>query len=238
MCVSDTAEKHHALVTGASSGIGRAIAMALLQDGMHVHLLGRDMQRLESVAANARHGASILQADLTDSEALTALANGLGPRLHVLVHSAGAYARGEPHTMSPEQLSALDSVNVQAPLRLTMACLPMLRAASGQVVFVNSSAALHPSAANTAYAAGKQALRTAVDKLRQDLNPYGIRVLSIFPGRTDTPMQQEILRMEQRTAPPGSLMRPEDVALMIMAALRLPPTAEVTDIMMRPMRPM
>jgi NADP-dependent 3-hydroxy acid dehydrogenase YdfG len=72
--------------------------------------------------------------------------------------------------------------------------------------------------------------------LRQEVNGDGIRVLSIFPGRTDTAMQREILAMEQRTAPHGTLLRPEDVASMVIAALKLPATAEVTDIIMRPMQ--
>ena len=105
-------------------------------------------------------------------------------------------------------------------------------------MFVNSSAGLHASAGWGAYSANKHALKAAVDALRQEVNSEGIRVLSIFPGRTDTPMQRKILAMEQRTPPYGSLMRPEDVASMVVAALKLPATAEVTDIVMRPMRPL
>ena len=70
------------------------------------------------------------------------------------------------------------------------------------------------------------------------MNADGIRVLSIFPGRTDTPMQQEILKAENRRAEDGMLMRTEDIAAMAVAALRLPRSAEVTDIVMRPMRPL
>jgi len=228
----------HAVVTGAGSGIGRAVALALVQEGMHVHLVGRDTTKLALVAACSKGRTSVHVADLASAEAIHGLVEELGPQMHVLVHSAGFYARGKVESLNAEQWASLDRVNVYAPLLLTSACLSRLRAASGQVVFINSSAGLHTSPGVAAYAAGKHALKAAVDTLRQEVNADGIRVLSIFPGRTDTPMQQGILALEQRTARPGSLMRPEDVASMIVAALKLPMTAEVTDIIMRPMRPL
>lgn len=227
----------HAVVTGASSGIGFAIAMALIGEGMHVLLVGRDESRLAQVMAAAEGHASTVVADLTSPDGIDRVAAASGPRLDVLVHSAGIFAAGHIGSMSAEQWSALNNVNVRAPLQLTSACLPQLRAASGQVVFVNSSAGWHVRPAMAGYAAAKHALRVAVDALRQELNPDGIRVLSIFPGRTDTPMQRAILATEGRTAPPGTLMRAEDIAIMVLAALKLPRTAEVTDILMRPMQP-
>ncbi len=227
-----------ALVTGASSGIGRAIALALLADGMHVLLVGRNRDRLAEVADHAPQRAGLVTADLATSEGIACAAAALGPRLDVLVHSAGHYLHGDFASLDPEQWSALDRVNLHAPLLLTTACLPRLRASQGQVVFVNSSAGLHAGADIGAYAAGKHALKAAADALRQEVNRDGIRVLSIFPGRTDTPMQREILAMEQRIPRQDALMRPADVASMIVAALKLPTTAEVTDIVMRPMRPL
>jgi len=231
-------DSSQALVTGAGSGIGRAIALALLADGMHVWLVGRDRGKLARVAETAPGRAGIISADLASTEGIARVTAALAPRLDVLVHSAGRYLRGYLASIDAAQWTALDDINVRAPLLLTAACLPRLRAAHGQVVFVNSSAGLHGGAGIGAYAAGKHALRAATDALRQEVNADGIRVLSIFPGRTDTPMQREILRSEQRPAPPGTLMQPEDVASMVIAALKLPATAEVTDIIMRAMRPM
>ena len=231
-------DARHALVTGAGSGIGRAIALALLADRMHVWLVGRDRNKLARVADDANGRASVISADLAGAEGVARVAAALGPRLDVLVHSAGGYLRGDLASVDAGQWMALDAINVRAPLLLTAACLPKLRAAHGQVVFVNSSAGLRTAAGVGAYAAGKHALRAAADTLRQEVNADGIRVLSIFPGRTDTPMQREILQSERRTAPQDALMRPEDVARMVVAALSLPATAEVTDIMMRPMRPL
>ena len=165
------------------------------------------------------------------------IAAAAGAALGVLVHSAGAYARGPVATLDAAAWRAMDSVNLHGPLLLTSACLNQLRAARGQVVFINSSAALQPAGAGmSAYAAGKAALRAAADALRAEVNADGVRVLSVFPGRTDTPMQAAILADEGRRAAPGTLLAPDDVAAMVLAALALPDTAEVTELVMRPMR--
>jgi short-subunit dehydrogenase len=225
-----------ALVTGASGGIGRAIAAALAARGMRVILTGRNVTRLLEASRIAGANTSTLVADLTTETGRAAAANLTHPELHVLIHSAGEYARSDIATLSVDQWRALDAINLHAPILLTAACMPQLRAASGQVVFINSSAALSASAGLSAYGAGKRGLHSAAHSLREEVNSEGIRVLSVFPGRTNTPMQRAVLAAEQRVAPPGTLMQPEDVAAMVMASLDLPRTSEVTDIIMRPMR--
>lgn len=227
-----------AVVTGAGSGIGRAIAVALARAGLHVCLVGRDAAKLRLVAGEIETGATVVAADIATASGLAAVAQAASPALHVLVHSAGAYLRGRLEHLTAAEWQALNAVNLQAPILLTSACLPALRAVSGQVVVINSSAGLQPGAGVGAYAASKHALKAATDALRQEVNGEGIRVLSVFPGRTDTPMQAAVLAAEGREAGPGTLMRPEDVAHMVLSALSVPRTAEVTDIVMRPMCPM
>jgi NADP-dependent 3-hydroxy acid dehydrogenase YdfG len=85
------------------------------------------------------------------------------------------------------------------------------------------------------YAATKHALKAIADSLRAEVNTYGVRVLSIYPGRTATPMQAAVYKMEGKTYEPEKLMQPKDVAEVVMDALSLPRTAEVTDIHIRPM---
>jgi|SRR5579883_2810973 len=227
-----------ALVTGASSGIGRAIALALSAEGLTVRLVGRNRAALARVARLAGRDARISVADITTRNGIAALARATRPALDVLVHCAGAYLKGPVGSIRAESWSALDAVNLHAPILLTAACLPQLRAATGQIVFINSTAGLQAGPGMLPYAAGKHGLRCAVDILRQEVNPDGLRVVSIFPGRTDTPMQRAVLAAEGRPAPRGTLMRPEDVAGLVLAALKLPLTAEVTDIVMRPLRPL
>jgi len=227
-----------AVITGAGGGIGRATAAALATRGMRLLLVGRDAERLRSAAAQIGGDTAVLAADLTEEAGIAAVAAATRPHLHLLVHSAGQYQRGPVATLGADAWRALDAINLHAPLLLTAACLPQLRAAGGDVVFINSSAGMRAGAGLAAYAAGKHGLRAAVDALRQEVNGDGIRVLSIFPGRTATPMQDAVLAAEGRHADPDRLLRPDDVAQMLLAALALPRTAEVTDIVIRPMRPL
>jgi NADP-dependent 3-hydroxy acid dehydrogenase YdfG len=227
-----------ALVTGAGSGIGRAIAVALAAEGLSVRLVGRDRKTLTAVAREIGSRASVSSVDITTEAGIAALARASRDGLDVLIHCAGAYRQEPLSGIRVRDWAKLDAINLHAPILLTTACLAQLRAAAGQVVFINSTAGLQTSSKVLAYAASKHALRAAVDALRQELNPVGVRVLSVYPGRTDTPMQQKILAAEKRTAKPGMLMQPQDVAALVLAALKLPRTAEVTDIMMRPMRPL
>ena len=226
-----------AIVTGAGSGIGRAVAVALARAGMRVVLVGR---MAESLRETARLGGSgeVVVADLATGVGIETVARAAPAALQVLVHSAGLFLHGPVTETTSEEWDAIAAVNLRAPMRLTALCLGALRAGAGQVVFINSTAGLRAGAGNGAYAASKHALRAAADALRQEVNADGIRVLSVFPGRTDTPMQEAVLKAEGRTARPGTLLYPEDVAAMIVAALLLPPRAEVPELTIRPSSPL
>ena len=125
--------------------------------------------------------------------------------------------------------------NFRGPYALIQLLLPLLRKQQGQIVFINSSAALRSSATVGQYAAMQHALRAVADSLRDEVNADGIRVLSVYPGRTATPRMAALFEQEGRPYRPELLMQPEDVAAMVTHALALPRTAEVTDISMRPM---
>jgi len=120
---------------------------------------------------------------------------------------------------------------------LTQQLLPLLAAAHGQVVFINSSVGLTAKRPEIGqYAATKHALRAIADCLREEVNSNGIRVLTVYLGRTATPMQEVLHRLEGVPYNPEALLQPEDVASVVVHALMLPRTAEVTDISIRPMR--
>jgi NADP-dependent 3-hydroxy acid dehydrogenase YdfG len=128
------------------------------------------------------------------------------------------------------------ATNVRAPYALTQRLLPSLMAARGQIVFINSSVGLTAKRPDIGqYAATKHALKAIADSLREEVNPKGLRVLTVYLGRTATPMQETISRQEGRAYHPETLLQPEDVASVVLNALMLPPTAEVTDISIRPM---
>lgn len=229
-----------AVVTGASGGIGRALAAALAERGLRPCLAGRDRARLRQVADElAARGArpSTLSADLATDEgirALVAWVEAMG-RLDVLVHAAGALRTGDVTGAAWDDLDALYRVNLRAPYLVTRALLPLLVAARGEIVFVNSSAALAARPENALYAATKLALRSLAGSLRDQVNPLGVRVLSVYPGQTATPMQERARAQEGQPYDPSSLLDPGDVAAAVVHALALPRTAEVTDITLRPM---
>jgi short-subunit dehydrogenase len=235
-------EGRTALVTGASSGIGRAIALAWGARGGSVALVGRDRSALaaaardlEAVGARAEAWA----ADLTDAASLRSLPDRVRDRfgaLHALVHAAGLYATGPETLADAGSLSALWQVNAGAPLQLSLAFRELLRASAGEIVFVNSSVVASPAPGLAAYAATKRALAAIADSLRASLNEQGIRVLSVYPGRTATPMQRRIFELEGRAWRPERLLQPEDVAAAVIHALELPRTAEITDLHIRPFR--
>jgi NAD(P)-dependent dehydrogenase (short-subunit alcohol dehydrogenase family) len=126
------------------------------------------------------------------------------------------------------------AVNLVAPAELTRLLLPVLRVSRGQVVFVNSGAGLHAHAGWSAYAASKHGLKALADALRSEEAEHGVRVTSIFPGRTATPMQERVHRQEGSDYEPGRFISPDAVATTILTAIDLPRDAHLTDLTVRP----
>jgi NAD(P)-dependent dehydrogenase (short-subunit alcohol dehydrogenase family) len=229
-----------AVVTGASGGIGRAIAVALSREGVHVCAVGRNLSSLAETVAAARQfsPATSFQIDLTVEEDLQPLLRHLEEvgRVDILIHCAGVIHQDPMERSRIEDFDLQYATNVRVPYFLTQRLLPFLTASRGQIVFINSSAGLTAKRSRVGqYAATKHALRAIADSLREELNPKGIRVLSVYLGRTATPMQETLFREEGKTYRPEMLLQPEDIASVVVNALMLSPTAEVTDISIRPM---
>jgi NADP-dependent 3-hydroxy acid dehydrogenase YdfG len=231
-----------AVVTGASSGIGKAIALSLAERGATVCLVARRVKELEAVASSSSAPPRQLipyQADLSQDDDLNRLVTRLRAdfqHIDIIVHSAGIYAR-DPLARAPiSDFERQYRTNVLAPYALTQALLPMLAAHRGQIVFVNSGAGLAAPENLSQYAATKHALKAIADSLRKEVNQDGIRVLSVYLGRTATPLQERVHEREHRTYRPENLMQASDVATVIINALSLPRTTEVTDIQMRSLK--
>jgi NADP-dependent 3-hydroxy acid dehydrogenase YdfG len=229
------------VVTGASSGIGKAIVFALVGEGAQVCLIGRELETLNRLAKLAQaqsQSSRAYRADLTRDEDIAKVAAELAhetSRLDVLILCGGTIHHGEHASASMSDFDAQYQANVRGPYRLIQALLPLLRAGCGQIVFINSSSGLHARARFGQFAATQHAIKAIADSLRQEVNADGIRVLSVFPGRTATPRMERLFREESRVYRPKLLLQPEDVALMVIHALKMPRTAEVTDISIRPM---
>ncbi|HZQ18226.1 MAG TPA: SDR family NAD(P)-dependent oxidoreductase [Terriglobales bacterium] len=231
-----------ALVTGASRGIGRAIAIALAQNGASVYLIGRDpiaLSEAETMACQFST-ASNIRADLTvdaDIERLRRRLEAEIDKLDILIHSAGCIYQHTLEGASIDNLDAQYATNVRAPYAVTKELLPLLKNAAGQIIFINSSAGLSAKRADLGqYSATKHALKAIADSLREEVNPDGIRVITLYLGRTATPMQQALYQQQGKSYDPQRLLQPEDVASVVVQALAIPPTAEITDISIRPMQ--
>jgi NADP-dependent 3-hydroxy acid dehydrogenase YdfG len=230
-----------AIVSGASSGIGRAIAVGLAKEGTSLCLLGRDKERLLGTARTATNSSPkviVYQVDLASEQDLACLIQRLEQELEhvdVLVHAAGDIVLGDMNSSTIDDLDRQYKVNLRAPYLLTQKLLPRVRSRQGQVVFINSSMGVHARANVGQYAATKHALKAVADSLREEVNSDGVRVLSIFAGRTASAMQKTIHRLENKAYDSQLLLQPEDIASVVIHALTLPRTAEVTDIHIRPL---
>jgi NADP-dependent 3-hydroxy acid dehydrogenase YdfG len=220
-----------ALVTGASRGIGAAIAHTL-EPTHQVLLGGRDADALARVAAQLP-GARPWAVDLTDTAALAAAAAGI-TELDVLVHSAGVAEVGTVEESTAASWRKNFEVNVVAVAELTRLLLPALRAAKGHVVVINSGSGLTASAGWGPYAASKFAARAFADALRAEEEPHGLRVTTVFPGRTDTEMQQAVAKSEGSAYDPSRYLRPDSVATAVLAAVSASPDAHLTELILRP----
>jgi NAD(P)-dependent dehydrogenase (short-subunit alcohol dehydrogenase family) len=194
----------------------------------------------ETVAAAGRFSpAKSFPIDLTVEESLQTLLRYLekeAGKLDILVHCAGVIYQDPIEHARIADFDCQYAINVRAPYLLSQRLLPFLARARGQIVFINSSVGLAVKRPEVGqYAATKHALKAIADSLREEVNPKGIRVLTIYLGRTATPMQEALYRQEGRSYYPETLLQAEDVASVVAHTLMLPPTAEVTDISIRPM---
>ncbi|MGM1065018.1 SDR family oxidoreductase [Saccharothrix sp. Mg75] len=226
-----------ALITGASRGIGAATARALAPT--HDLLLGgRDTDALDALATElggapggASGSASPWPVELTDPAALAGAVAGLD-RLDVLVHSAGVAELGPLADAGVDVWRRTLDLNVVAVAELTRLALPLLRAARGHVVLVNSGAGLRANPNWGVYAASKFALRAYADVLRAE--EEDVRVTSVHPGRVDTPMQRGVREQESGEYEPNLYLRAESVARAVAGAVLAGEDAHVTEVVVRP----
>jgi NADP-dependent 3-hydroxy acid dehydrogenase YdfG len=231
-----------AVVTGASSGIGYAVAKQLLTDGWIVYAVARRPVSFEDVPAQLQEDRlRQISVDFLDHADLARVCGQLAAaitELDALVHCAGIIERGSLTELGVDGFDRLFSTNLRAPFALTVALVAQLRAAQGEVVFVNSTQGLVAGADAVGYASTKHGLRALADGLRMELSGKGVRVCSIYPGRTDTAGQKLVFEHEGRAYPSERLMKAETVADAIVKVINLSPDAEITDLTLRPARPL
>ncbi|EIC08041.1 short-chain dehydrogenase/reductase SDR [Microbacterium laevaniformans OR221] len=224
------------VITGAGSGIGNLIAERLAGRGDRLVLVVRDAARADDVA-HAFPGSVTVVADLAHPATIADAvqdADGIPDRIDSVIHAAGIVELGRVGDLPVSAWESQLAVNLTAPAELTRLLLPRLRAARGQVVFVNSGAGLtaHPHWA--AYAASKHGLKALADALRGEEAEHGVRVTTVYPGRTATPMQAEVHAQEGAAYDPDRWIHPASVVTAVLTALDLPRDAVISDLTVRP----
>src|SRR5262245_10862315 len=231
---------HLGLITGGSRGIGLPIARQFARAGGVPILVARGGAGLQQAASKLKGELGtpvhVCTADVGTPAGIHAAYRAVGAagdRLALLACCAGEF-RFEADLADADAQAAMFATHAIGPYRLARALLPALERASGHVVFVNSSIVLRDGAEAATYAASKHALRAYANALRSEVNTKGVRVLSVFLGRTATAMQAQIMAREGRTYTPEQLLQPEEIARSVLAAVSLSPQSEVTEIFLRP----
>ena len=217
-----------AFITGPAGGLGTAIADALAPTHT-LFLAGRPSERLDALAE--RLGATTWPLDLEDSESIPAVVEPID-ELDVLIQNAGAAFPGRVSESTVDEWRVTMEVNVIGAVALTLALLPALRHARGQVVFINSGSGINASPGLASYTASKFALRGFADALRND--EPALRVTSIHPGRIATVMQESLVAYEGGEYKPERFLNPETVAKVVADAVNAPPDAHVHEVIVRP----
>jgi NADP-dependent 3-hydroxy acid dehydrogenase YdfG len=236
-----------ALVTGASSGIGEAAAVALAEAGALVTVSARRADRLEKLARRIEETtgsqALTLPGDITDeaiaTHSVTETIRQFG-RLDILVNSAGVIQAGGIENADTAEWRRVVDVNLLATLYTCKAAIgPMRAQGGGDIINISSTAGRRAASRFAPYSASKFALNAMTEGLRQEVGGYGIRVCIIEPGATTTEVwegvtdsrQRDIMR--QHVSKEGA-MKPEDVAAAIVFVASLPPRANISELLIRP----
>ena len=231
----------NAVVTGAGSGVGRAVAIQLVREGWHVALVGRREATIAETAKLTGDPARTLVCPCdvgkaADVDAMVAKVLAKFPSVEVLVNAAGTnIPRRSLDVLSVEDFQQLIDANLTGSFLCARAFLPGMRArGSGTIVNIVSDAGLQSSPkAGAGYAASKCGQRGLTQSINAEERGRGIRACAILPGDIDTPL------LEKRPEPPPAeararMLKPEDVTACAMLAINLPQHAVVEELLIRP----
>jgi NADP-dependent 3-hydroxy acid dehydrogenase YdfG len=229
-----------AVITGASSGIGEAIARALACDGYRVALLARRAERVEDLAAELGEGAIAIVADVTDRDSLLAAAKRVEEKLggaDVLVNNAGVMLLGPFTSDQHEEQRRMIETNLLGALTATEVFVDQLKDGGGDLVNISSVAGRTARPGNAVYAATKWGMGGWSESLRQELQP-DVRVIVIEPGAVATELTDHITHAETKAATKRTWdeesISASDIAEVVAFALARPHGVSLNEIMVRP----
>lgn len=222
-----------AVVTGATGGMGIEIVKDLARDH-RVYALGRNAETLAELGEldNVIPVVSDVLADVLSGGGVAALAE--LQRVDVLVHAAAIAHNLSVETATVEEWNAHLNLNVVVPAELSRQLLAPLRAAAGQVIFINSGAGNGAHPGNTVYAVSKHALRGLADAFRKEEANSGVRVSTISPGPTDTEMLRGLMDAQGITYQPELYIDPVEVATAIRFVVDAGESTQITNVDVRP----
>ena len=228
-----------ALVTGASSGIGRAMARAAAAEGMRVALVGRSAERLGAVAAEIGNDALALPADLTRPDELNGVVAGAISRfgrIDVLLPNAGLYIPGDVAEGDPDGWDDLIAINVSSVFRLVRAVLPvMIERRQGHIVVTSSVSGHQAIHWEPIYSASKHAIQSFVHGLRRQVASHNIRVGEVSPGVVLNELwgYTDAASIAEKVAAREGLQS-EDVAEAVIFMLTRPANVTIRDLVILP----
>ena len=224
-----------AVITGASSGIGQSLAEQLAEAGYRVVIVARSREKLLSICDNIKsRGYSCIYipidiAKTADIDKLKKKALELGP-ISVLINNAGVGYFGPIESISIESWNEQLNVNLRASFLLSQAFIPSMKEMKcGSLVFINSIAGRQPFSESAAYVASKFGLRGLANSLREELRDHNIKVISVYPGATNTPFWKKI----KHNFATQDMLRPIDLAQMILHSIKAPGNLTVEEMVIR-----
>ena len=225
-----------AVITGASKGIGAAVARRFVQEGVRVALLARHVAPLEALFAELGPRAIAHSCDVTDSAAVTTAVQQIGETFggapDILVNNAGLFQLAPVEAMDPVDFSAVVQVNLVAPFLVARALLPAMRVrGSGTIVTLGSIADRNVFPENGAYAASKFGLRALHEAMRAELRGSGVRAVLVSPGPVDTPLWDPVdPDARPGFTPRASMLTAADVADAIWFTVSRPGSVNIDEL--------
>jgi 3-oxoacyl-[acyl-carrier protein] reductase len=216
-----------ALITGAGRGIGRAAAIALAQEGVHIGLLGKTMANLEKVTAELeQYGVTVsgAAADVGDRQSVESAVEHITSELgsiDILMNNAGTAKFGGFLELDPEEWEQIIQVNLLGTYYVTRAVLPgMIEKKSGDILNISSTAGQKGAPVTSAYSASKFGVLGLTESLLMEVRKHNIRVTAMTPSTVATDLAVENKLVGENTE---NVMQPEDLAEMMVAQLKLHP---------------
>jgi NAD(P)-dependent dehydrogenase (short-subunit alcohol dehydrogenase family) len=233
-------EGYRILVTGGTTGIGRATALELATHGAHVLISGTDPQHLKDALesfANAGGKVEGILADFGTKEGVLELFAAVDERLgglDVAVLNAGIAEKGPLVEMSHEVCNDIVNVNLSGYISCSIESLKRMKGEGGQIILIGSMSAEECGKNSATYVASKSGIRGFSKSLRKEVNPLGIRVSLIEPGKVGTDMQEALPEEQEKAEQELTMLTSEDIARSVIYVLTQPDRCDVVMLQIRP----